>query len=307
MLILVQVLAFRMERNAASGSLLPVIVFNSMATPFLLGLIHVLDRRAVAALNSLRPVLQSEGSEIDAHEYALSNMPTIPPWIAGLVMLFTALLMEQLTTGPVRYAVLDSLSVFPVVFHVIDKSSAFLFGVFLYHTVRQLRLVSRINVHHVHINLFNLKPLQAFSRLTASTAIGMLVFVYGWLLINPDLLADPIILLFAVLISAMTALVFILPLWGIHRLIDAEKARAVHEIDLGFEAAFSKFNRYFKEDDYTSIDRLNGIIASLEVQQRKVSAIPTWPWGLQTARVAFSAIAGPLTIMILQLIIQRLL
>jgi hypothetical protein len=134
----------------------------------------------------------------------------------------------------------------------------------------------------------------------------MLFFVYGWLLINPDLLADPIILLFAILISAMTALVFILPLWGIHRLIEAEKARAVHEIDLGFEAAFSKFNRYFKEDNYTSIDRLNGIIASLEVQQRKVSAIPTWPWGLQTARVAFSAIAGPLTVMILQLIIQRL-
>jgi hypothetical protein len=161
-------------------------------------------------------------------------------------------------------------------------------------------------VQQVYINLFNLRPLEAFSNLTALTAAGVVVFVYGWLLINPDLLADPLILLFSGLIAVLTALVFIWPLWGIHRLIEREKAIAIHEIDLGFEATFSKFNQYFREDDYTSIDRLNGIIASLEVQHRRVSAIPTWPWGLESARLAFSAIAGPLMIMILNLVIQRL-
>lgn len=304
-LIVLQVLVFRLEGNAGPGSLLPVIVFNSLATPFLLGLMHTLDRRAVEALNSLRPVLQSDPADIDAHEYRLANMPVFPPLASGLVMLSIALLMEQLTAAPVRYASLESLDVFPVVFHTIDKSSAFLFGVFLYHTIRQLRFVGRINVEDVHINLFNLRPLESFSSLTASTAAGMVVFVYGWLLINPDLLADPLILLFAGVIAVLTALVFIWPLWGIHRLIEGEKARAIHEIDLGFEAAFSKFNQYFRADDYASIDRLNGIIASLEVQHRRVSAIPTWPWGLESARLAFSAIAGPLTIMILQLVIQR--
>lgn len=222
-------------------------------------------------------------------------------------MLLVAILIEQLTAVPARYAGLESLNVFPILFHLVDKSSAFMFGVFLFHTVRQLRLVSRINVQQVHINLFNLRPLESFSYLTAITATGMVAFVYGWLLINPDLLDDPLILLFAGIIAVLTALVFIWPLWGIHKLIEREKARAIHEIDLGFEEAFSKFNQYFHEDDYPSIDRLNGIIASLEVQHRRISAIPTWPWGLESARLAFSAIAGPLTIMVLNLLIQKLL
>jgi hypothetical protein len=70
---------------------------------------------------------------------------------------------------------------------MIDKSSAFLFGVFVYHTIQQLRLVNSINVNYIRINLFNLRPAQAFSKVTASTAVGLVAGVYGWLLINPEL------------------------------------------------------------------------------------------------------------------------
>jgi hypothetical protein len=48
----------------------------------------------------------------------------------------------------------------------------------IYHTIRQLRLVDSINSKHARINLFYLQPLQAFSRLTASTASGLVIFVY---------------------------------------------------------------------------------------------------------------------------------
>ncbi len=47
-------------------------------------------------------------------------------------------------------------------------------------------------------------------------------------------------------------------------------------------------------------DGLNATIASLEIQHKRISAIPTWPWKPETARIALTAIALPLMLMILQ-------
>ena len=45
--------------------LLPVIIFNGLATPFLLALIHLLDNQAVTSLNSMRPTLEMTEPEFD--------------------------------------------------------------------------------------------------------------------------------------------------------------------------------------------------------------------------------------------------
>ena len=44
-------------------------------------------------------------------------------------------------------------------------------------SIRQLRLVNVINSNYVRISLFHLGPLQAFSKLTASTAVGLVIGV----------------------------------------------------------------------------------------------------------------------------------
>lgn len=186
-LIIIQLLFLWLESSLREVELLPIIIFNGLATSFLLALIHLLDNQAVTALNSMRPVLDTTESEFDQYEYKLSNMPSSPSLVAGVTMLIFVILMEQLWTVPIRYAALEQLPIFNVVYYVIDKSSAFLFGVFFYHTIRQLRLVNTINSNHIRINLFNLGPLRAFSILTSSTAVGLLVGVYGWMIINPDL------------------------------------------------------------------------------------------------------------------------
>lgn len=173
--------------------------------------------------------------------------------------------------------------IFNVVFQIIDKGSAFLFGVVFYHTVRQLRLVNTINIHLVRVNLFNLRPLQAFSRPTASTTIGLVVSVYGWLLINPDLLTDPIIFAWVGVITILAVAVFVLPLMGVHRLMEKEKDRLLEEIDDNFEKVLLKFNKGLQDDDYSVIERLNGTIASLDIQHNRIRNIPTWPWRQETA------------------------
>jgi hypothetical protein len=82
--------------------------------------------------------------------------------------------------------------------------------------------------------------------------------------------------------------------------MQAEKEKALHEIDIRLEATFAKFNQLVQEDDYAATDRLNGVIASLETQYQRISAIPTWPWSEETARLGLTAIALPLILMIIQ-------
>lgn len=251
------------------------------------------------------PTLEMTEPEFDKFQYKLSNMPSRATLIAGLTMVVIAILIERLSIAPIRYAALEQLPIFAVVSHIVDKSSAFVFGAFIYHTIRQLRLVNTTCIHHIRISLFNLGPLQAFSKLTASTAVGLVVGVYGWVLINPELLTDPVSFGFAWSITILAVAVFVWPLFGVHRLMEMEKERTLHNIDLRFEAVFSKFNQRIRDDDYSAIERLNGTISSLEIQHKRIKAIPTWPWRPETARFALTAIALPLILTILQFLVEQ--
>jgi len=304
-LILVQMLFLWLDGGLQAEELLPVIIFNGIATPFALALIHFLDNQAVTALNSMKPVLDTTEAEFDRYEYKLSNMPSPMPVAVGLTLVVALILSERLWIVPIRYAALEQLPIFTVVFHLIDKSSAFLFGALIYHTIRQLRLVNAINLNHIRVNLFNLGPLQAFSRLTASTAVGLLVGVYGWILINPELLTDPLSLGGVVLITILAIAVFVWPLVGAHRLMEMERERMLNGIDLQFEAVFAIFNQRIHDDDYSAIERLNGTISSLEIQHKKIKAIPTWPWRPETVRSVLAAITLPLVLRILQFLVEQ--
>jgi hypothetical protein len=302
-LMLVQVLFLWLDDGLAKAEvLLPLIVFNGLSIPFLLALIHLLDGQAVTALHAMRPTLDMTEGEFDAFQYMLSNMPSGPALIVGLGLLVFYVFMERLWGAPVRFASLEQLPVFAIIFHIIDKSPAFLFGPFFYHTFRQLRLVHTINSNYIRINLFNLGPVQAFSKLTASTAVGLVAGMYGWMLLNPDLMANPASVGFVGGFTLLAVAVFVWPLFGAHRLVEVEKQRALHESDLLFEAAFSKFEDAFRDDDYTAVERLNATIASLELQRQRIAAIPTWPWRPETVRFALGAIALPLILTILQLL-----
>lgn len=306
-LILIQMLFLWMDGGLYAEELLPVIIFNGLAVPYLIAFIHLLDNQAITALNVMKTVLDLTESEFANYEYRLSHMPFLAPLIAGLAITVGTILTSLVTLPPARYAALGELPIFAVVFHIIDKSSAFLFGVVLYHSLRQLRIVNAINSNHIRINLFHIRPLQAFSRLTASTALGLLIFVYGWMLINPELLSDAVIFGYAIILTILAVSVFVWPLWGVHRLIEIEKQKVLHEIDLRFETVFTKFNRGFNDGDHATIERLNSTINSLEIQQKKISAFPTWPWSSETARLVLTAIALPVLLMILQYIVLQAL
>jgi hypothetical protein len=245
--------------------------------------------------------------EFDEFRYKLTTMPVLAPLAAGLTLLVLVILMEQFSAVPSRYAVLEQLPVFTVVFQIVDKSSAFMYGVMIYHTIRQLRFVTAVNSSYLRVSPFNVGPSQAFSRLTASTAVGLTFGVFAWLLINPELLSSPASVAFSAALTALGIAVFVWPLLGAHRRMEIEKARMLHEIDAHFEAVFAELNQRLRDGDYSESKRLQETISSLDVQHRTITAIPTWPWKPEIARVALTAIALPLILMIVQYFVLQAL
>jgi hypothetical protein len=306
-LVAVQLLFLWLEGGLQETELLPVVIFNGLFTPYLLALIRFLDNQAVSALRSMRPALDANESELDVYDYRLSTMPFPLPLVIGLAMVAVVVLMERLTTAPVRYAALGQFRAFGVVFQIVDKSSAFLFGVFITHTIRQLRLVSRIHAHHLRVNLFDRRPLQAFSTLTAPTAVGLLLGVYGWMAINPDLLVDPVIFGVIAVMTVLAVVVFAWPLYGVHRRIAAAKERVLREVDRRSQAVFAVFNERIDADDHAAVERWNAIITSLDIQHSRISAIPTWPWRPESVRFLLAAIGLPLILEILLFFVGRAL
>jgi len=305
LLILIQVCILWIENGLQASELLPIIIFNSFAVPFTLALIQFLDHQAVTAFNTMKPVLDISDAEFALYKFRLENMPYPMSLIAGLALVAMVLIMEQIWVIPIRYAALEGLPLFSIFYHIIDKSSAFGFGVIFYHTLRQLRLVNRINSEFVHVNLYNLGPLQAFSRLTGSTTVGLVIGIYGWMLLNPDLLQNQAMIGFTVIISLFALSIFVWPLYGVHRRMVAAKERTLNELDGNFENVFSEFNTAIQNKNYANIGVLNGIIASLDLQRKRIKDIPTWPWRPETARFALTAIAIPLVLSILRFLVER--
>jgi hypothetical protein len=177
----------------------------------------------------------------------------------------------------------------------------------VYHTIHQLQAINQIYVNHTRINLYRTSPLYAFSRVTALTAVGLIVPTYFWLAINPSLLLNPIALTITLPISGLALIVFIWPLLGIHRLLVEEKTRLRGEAALRFEAAIAELHQCVDSGNLEGMDDLNKAIDSLEIERKALQEIPTWPWQPETVRLLVTALALPLGLWIIQFILQRLL
>src|SRR3990172_11633621 len=99
-------------------------------------------------------------------------------------------------------------------------------GLYAYHSVRQLRLVTSLYAGWSRVDIHNVAPLHSFSTLSSHTAIGMLLILSGAVLITPNQLTGGF-LVGAILFGALAVLTFLLPLAGLHRRLAAEKDLAL--------------------------------------------------------------------------------
>jgi hypothetical protein len=280
----------------------PLLLLFSIGTLYVLCGIHYLDHLADNTLQKFRPVLSASDVEYADLRYRLTTLPprtTLAVMALGIpfgmildaMFPFTALLQDfQITNVPLSVYFLHALFLLDVPIAVLDW----------YHMLHQLRIVSEIHSRHTHIDLFNLNALYAFSNLTARSAIIYSLFTYGLVVASPALLALDVGRLWVAASILITGLVFVLPLWGLHRMLLIEKDRALLENSQRLKQSTDELHGRIKAGKYEGMGELQNALASLELERTALSRISTWPWHPETLRGIVGTLLLPLVIWLVQ-------
>jgi hypothetical protein len=262
-----------------------------------LAMVHYLNGVAGSKLRAFRPALDLSPQEYERLQHQLTTLPAREGALAGLAGLaFIAFLYAWELPGSPALP-----SAFVIGRFVIEGITFALLAVLIYHTIHQLRLVSRIHALASRIDLFEPAPLYAFSHLTARTGIGLVVLTAYSFLIDPSVNVLAVGLTALVLVTAAAA--FVLPLEGMHHRIVAEKERLQLEANRRLKATLIGLHQSVDERDLSSSDALNKTLESLQLERDAIARMPTWPWEPGTLRAFVSALLVPL---VLWLIIRAL-
>ena len=268
---------------------------------YMLALVHYLNSVAGSKIESFRPALDLNPAEYERLRYELTTLPARPGALAGLagvaiVALLYATDPPDAGIGTLHPAVL-------VGRFVVEGCTIGLLAVLIYHTIHQLRLVSRIHALASGIDLFEPAPLHALSNLTARTGIGLVLLIAYGFFIDPTIDVTAVVLTGLLLVVGAAA--FVLPLRGMHQRIVVEKEGLQLQADRRFKATLADLHRSVDERDLSVADGLNKTLASLQLEREALARIPTWPWQAATLRAFLSALLAPIVIWLIIRALER--
>jgi len=274
---------------------------------FMLALIQFLDKQAIMALASMRPVLKASDEEYHHLAYKLTTLPARKTIVASVVALIFVFLSEAISKPYQLYA----LETFPVSLNFLRFvyiSCWWIFGAFLYHTIHQLRVINLIYTRYTEVDILRVKPLYAFSKIAAFTAGSLAMIVYGWWLANPWIdRSDPLVFIPMVVLVLSAIATFIWPQLGVHSIQVAAKERLLDEAYLRLESMISELHQQVDERELAGMTDLNMAMACLEIELNTLRKTPTWPWEPEVIQVLITALALPLGLWLIQLILERMI
>ena len=289
---------------------------------YFLAAMHYLDTWAENAYNSFHPTLTVGKEEQSLLLYQLTNMPARAVWIVNAATLVCLIVLIR----PVIMPLWESVSMFTysdapasalVDLGLINSFNWLIIGVFIYHTVRQLRWIGRIHSTATRIDLFHLRPLYSLSGLTARTAGILLLAGYAvdqstrlTLSANsPDPSVSNLHSLFSlmslVFFSVLAVAVFFFPLLGLHQLLLREKERLQSEADTRLQAHIEELHRRLDTHTLQDADAINRHMNSLSIERDILAKLPTWPWQPGTLNLLLTAVLLPIILWVVQQVLRR--
>lgn len=297
---------------------LPVGTFNAFQAwlafeiPFVVAMMHYLDYSSARALIAIHPSLAVAENEYAELEFQLTHLPARSTLLAGLLggavglpVLYLGILSggtqleqgAQLNYQPLSIAFVSILFVLTWV----------VYGVFILHTYRQLRLIRRIYDEYAQVNLYELGPLYAFSGITGRTAIVFVFLNVMWNVTAPFLAAFAVTIVTGLFFVASGLAAFLVPLLGIHNRIVKEKERLVIQNNQRIQATAIDLYQQVDSLEFQRTTALKDSLTALDIHAKTLEKIPTWPWEPGTARTVITAILFPVIVFTLQFVLQRFL
>jgi hypothetical protein len=306
LLFLIPISIVKIEGIRLTGGILSAQGFLALNVALFLAMCHYLDRAAATALKALRPVLRASKEEYEALRYRLTTLPALPTLLVCVIYsIIVVYIGETLGTPPSFGQVIDA-PISATATYAMYVLNWLVWGAFIYHTIHQLRVIHQVYTGYTRVNLFRIRPLYAFSTVTALTAVSLTIPPYAWLALN-QILLDPISIAITLPVAVLGLTAFIWPLMGVHRLLLAEKTRAQSEAALRLEVMIAELHRRVDNMDLAEMGALNDAITGLETERNALKKVPTWPWQPETVRLLITALALPLGLWLIQYVLQRVL
>ena len=270
--------------------------------PAALGLLHLLRRVAVSSLETFRPALGSADRAYASLQYELTTIPPVAALVAtaiGFVAAAAAVWFDatQVASGAASPAAITIV--------IVIYWAVVLIPILLYNTVRQMRLVTRAHRLATRIDLFDPRPLYAFSALSATAGVGLLLFNYYSALTDPTTFTNPIWSgVFGISVIVAIAF-FVLPLYGMHLRIAAEKERLQGEANERLRTAIAALHRQVDADALGDADPMNKTLSSLALERELLDKMPTWPWQPDALRGFITALVVPIILWFITRVLER--
>lgn len=295
------------------GVVLPFHVFLAVLPATVLWFTHYLDRLAGRALDQMAPKLTVAARDLESLRYQLTTLPARPTLVLAL--------LGALSAAPIMLAVMaldpsgELLATFgfsyrpiPLTTFLVLASVSYSTGfVFLYHTYRQLRLIARIYREDVVVDIVDLGPIYSFSRVTALTALGIQVQADLWIVTNPQASGALVPVLSVLGLTVVAAVIFVVPLWGIHRRIGTEKGRALVRNAVTRESLMSDLRDGVAKDKLERVTAIKDAVLALDVEAKALASVRTWPWEPETLRLLLTAVLLPTALFVVQYVLRQFL
>ena len=277
-----------------------VVAFGAIYGPYTLAALAYINGVARASLRSFWPATGWPDAERARWAYALTTSPT---GYGGVILVAGALLaFGGLVAAPLGVVPGDDARR-PIVFLAYVPTLFFGYATFvaaLIHTVRQLRLVSRIHREATAIDPFDRAPLYAFSRLTVQTGLAYILVGYYALTVNGSwqfgnvVSLIPLATVFTIGIAA-----FVLPLLGIHgRLVDA-KEQLVRAAERRLDTLGAEMYERVDSRDLDATKLIADSLGGVRALRDRIDRLPTWPWPPQVLRGFLSALFVPVVVYVI--------
>lgn len=282
------------------GAVVPEIVPPAFLFAYFVWFVGVLKRVAGDSFDDFRPALHEGKHNAAAYRFALtsiSDRQAVVSMIAAVVVIDVLYYTQVWPTLPPTSLAIE------VATALLWSLGAAMGGVLLLLTVRQLRLVGRLSASADNVDIFKPNPINAFSRVTAVTATGILAFVVFFIVSNPT--QPPPFVLQEALIVGLAVVSFVHPLRGMHRRLARQKAQLQDEAQDRLKRVLERLHVAVEASEYSQVEQLNNALRALQAEREVLAKLPTWPWSVGTLRGFATAVALPIGLFVITRLLDR--
>ena len=291
------------------GSLDQTPVFWGVMTVAILGAMHHLRNVAGSAFDDFRPALGAGVTDAETERYEMTVMPARS--VLALTVFSFAFTPLYYASDPVGAQVVGLTGIGFVPRILSEGLVSVVVLAILLQAFRQIRRVARLHEVARNVDPFRPMPLYAFSRLTAQTAIVLILFNVVGLAANTPAVSGPAFLTlylpWLVACFGGAILIFAIPLRGMHRRL--EKIRDGFQAAAGgrLSALLTELNEAIDARDAERVKALDGSISALRHERELLARLPTWPWSTGTIRGFGSALLLPMLLFLIQRVLGQVL